>query len=67
MLSRDLATRHAWRGAFVAAALNAMGMPIDFFLARNIPTMPMYPYAMSVLVGISLIVFLLIRDRKSVV
>jgi hypothetical protein len=65
--SRDLAARHAWQGAFSAALLNAVGMPIDFFLARNIPTMPIYPYAMSVLVGIGLIVFLLIRRQRATV
>jgi len=67
MLSRDLATRHAWRGAFVAAALNATGMTVDFLLARDIPAMPIYPYAMSALVGISLIVFLLIRRQRTTV
>ena len=66
-LSRDLAARHAWQGAFAAAFLNAVGMPVDFLLARDIPTMPMYPYAMSVLVGIGLIVFLLIRRQRATV
>ena len=66
-LPRDLATRHAWRGAFVAAALNAVGMSLDFLLARDIPTMPIYPYAMSVLVGIGLMLFLLIRRQRATV
>lgn len=66
-LSTDLATKHAWRGAFVAAALNAAGMSVDCLIARDIPTMPIYPYAMSVLVGISLIVFLLIRRQQATV
>jgi hypothetical protein len=65
--SRDLAARHAWQGAFSAAFLNAAGMSVDFLLARDIPTMPMYPYAMSVLVGIGLIVFLLIRRQRATV
>ena len=65
--SRDLAARHAWQGAFAAAFLNAVGMSVDFLLARDIPTMPMYPYAMSVLVGIGLIVFLLIRRQRATV
>jgi hypothetical protein len=67
MLSRDLAARHAWRGAFAAAVLNAAGMSADFLLARAVPTMPIYPYAMSVLVGIGLIVFLLIRRQRATV
>ncbi len=66
-LSGDLATKHAWRGAFVAAALNAVGMSVDFLLARDIPTMPTYPFAMSALVGIGLIVFLLIRRQRATV
>jgi hypothetical protein len=65
--SRDLAARHAWQGAFSAAFLNSVGMSVDWLLARNIPTMPLYPYAMSVLVGIGLIVFLLIRRQRATV
>jgi hypothetical protein len=65
--SRDLATVHAWRGAFVAAALNAIGMAVDFLLARDLPKMPIYPVAMSALVGIGLIVFLLIRRQRATV
>ena len=67
MLSGDLATKHAWRGAFVAAALNAVGMSVDFLLARDIAAMPIYPFAMSALVGIGLIVFLLIRRQRATV
>jgi hypothetical protein len=66
-LPRDLATRHAWRGAFVAAALNAVGMSVDCLLGRDVPTMPIYPYAISALVGIGLIVFLLIRRQRATV
>jgi len=65
--SRDLTARRAWQGAFVAAFLNAVGMSIDFFLGRDIPTMPMYPYAISVLVGIGLVVFLLVRRQRATV
>jgi hypothetical protein len=65
--AHELAARRAWQGAFSAAFLNAMGMSVDFFLARDIPTMPMYPYAMSVLGGIGLGVFLLIRRPRATV
>jgi hypothetical protein len=65
--SRDLAARRAWQGAFSAAFLNAVGMSADFLLARDVPAMPIYPYAMSVLVGIGLIVFLLIRRQRATV
>ena len=66
-LSSDLDAKHAWRGAFVAAVLNAVGMSVDFLLARDIPTMPIYPYAMSTMVGVGLIVFLLIRRQRATV
>ena len=65
--SGDLATRHAWRGAFVAATLNVVGMSVDYILAREVPTMPMYPYAISALTGAGLIVFLLIRRHRATV
>lgn len=39
----------------------------DFLLARDIPAMPTYPYAMSVLLGIALIVLLMIRRRQTTV
>ena len=63
----DLAARHAWRGAFAATVLNATGMIADYLLARDIPTMPLYPYAMSVLVAIALMLFLLIRRHQTTV
>ena len=63
----DLEARHAWRGALVAAALNAVGMPFDYFLARNIPNMPFYPSALSALVSVGLIVVLLIQRRHPTV
>jgi len=66
-VSSDLDAKQAWRGAFVAAVLNAVGMSVDFLLARDIPTMPMYPYAMSTLVGVGIIVFLLIRRPRATV
>ena len=63
----DLAVTHAWRAALAAAILNATGMSADFLLAHDIPAMPVYPYAMSVLIGIALIVFLLIRRQQATV
>ena len=65
--AHELAAKRAWQGAFSAAFLNAIGMSVDFLLARDIPTMPVYPYAMSVLVGIGLLVFLLIRRPRATV
>jgi hypothetical protein len=65
--SSDLAAKHAWRGAFFAAVLNALGMSVDYLAARDIPTLSIYPFAMSALVGIGLIVFLLIRRQRATV
>jgi hypothetical protein len=42
-------------------------MSVDFVLARDIPTTQIYPFAMSALVGIGLIVFLLIRREQATV
>src|SRR6266487_922827 len=50
-LPRDLAARHAWRGAVIADGLNAVAMPGDLFLARDITNMPWYPSTISALVG----------------
>ena len=66
-LPRDLAVRQAWRAAFAATVLNATGMAADFLLARGIPGMPVYPYTMSVLVGIALALVLLIRRNRATV
>jgi hypothetical protein len=63
----NLEARHAWRGALVATALNAVGMPFDYFLARDVPGMPSYPSALSALVAAGLIVLLLIRRRRATV
>ena len=64
---RDLGATHAWRGAFVSAALNSVGMPGDFFLAHEIPNMPWYPSALSALVGVGLLVLLLIHRQRATV
>jgi uncharacterized protein (DUF1778 family) len=51
----------------VAAVLNAISMPGDIVLARDVPNMPWYPSAMSALVGVVLVVFLLIRRKRATV
>ena len=67
MRSGDLAARQAWRGAFAAAVLNVVGMSSDFLLAYDVPTMPIYPYAISVGAGIGLIAILMIRRERATV
>jgi hypothetical protein len=66
-LPPDLAVRHAWRGALVAAGLNAVGMPGDLLLARDIPNMPWYPDVICALVGAVLVVLLLVRRHRATV
>ena len=64
---RDLGATHAWRGAFVSAALNAAGMPGDYFLAHDIPNMPWYPSVLSALVGVALLALLLNNRQRATV
>ncbi len=66
-LPDDLRATHAWQGTFVAAALNTVGMPGDFLLARRIPDMPWSPSAVSAGVGIVLMALLLIYRRRATV
>jgi len=49
----------------VAAALNAVGMPLDFVFAREVPNMPFYPSALSSLTGVGLIAVLWTRRRRA--
>jgi hypothetical protein len=61
----ELAARHAWRGALVAAALNAAAMPVDLLLGRGIPGLPIWPSLFSSAVGAVLVVGL-VAGRQSV-
>jgi len=63
----DLTARHAWRAALAAAILNVTGMSADFLLARPVPNMPAYPFAMSVVAGIALILVLVIRRQRATI
>jgi hypothetical protein len=63
----DLAARHAWRGALVAASLNAMGMLGDLIIARDVPAMPWYPSVLSAAVGAGLVALLLMRQQHATV
>jgi hypothetical protein len=59
----DPQTRSAWRGALIAATLNAIGMPMDILLGRNVAGMPRWPSFLSANVGLALLVVLLLRRR----
>src|SRR5262245_35953906 len=56
-------SEYRWRGALVACALNAIGMPIDILVGRDVPGMPRWPPLMSAAVGVLLAVVLVARRR----
>jgi hypothetical protein len=51
-------SRYAWRGAMLACALNAIGMPLDIVLTTDVPGMPWWPAVSSSAVGLMLAVAL---------
>jgi hypothetical protein len=59
-----LRARNAMRGAMAAAALNVVGMPIDYMIGRATPTVPLWPNVASALVGAALLVLLLARRKQ---
>lgn len=63
----ELAQRNAWRGALVAASLNAVAMPFDLLLARAIPGLPIWPNLLSAAVGAALVVVLIVRRKTTTV
>jgi hypothetical protein len=56
-------SQYRWRGALVACALNAIGMPLDILVGRDVPGMPRWPSLMSAIVGLLLAIVLLVRRR----
>jgi hypothetical protein len=60
----DLRARSAMRGATAAAALNVVGMGLDYLIGRSTPGMPWWPNAASALVGVSLLALLWARCHK---
>jgi hypothetical protein len=63
----ELQARHAWRGALVAAGLNALAMPIDLLLGRAIPRLPAWPSLASAAVGAVLVAALVAGRRTTTV
>lgn len=56
-------SQYAWRGALVACGLNAIGLPMDFLMARHVPGMPAWPALMSSATGLALALVLFVRRR----
>ena len=56
-------SQYRWRGALVACALNAIGMPLDILVGRDVPGIPKWPPLMSATVGLLLAIVLLVRRR----
>jgi energy-coupling factor transporter transmembrane protein EcfT len=59
-------SHYRWRGAVVACGLNAVGMPLDFLMARGIPNMPGWPPLMSSAVGVILAIVLFAGRRHPI-
>lgn len=57
-------SQYRWRGALIACGLNAIGMPLDLFLARSVPDMPRWPSLASGATGVLLMILLLARRRR---
>ena len=55
--------RNAWRGAVWACSLNAIGMPLDLLIGRDVPHLPRWAPLVSAAVGV-LLVIVLVADRK---
>jgi hypothetical protein len=63
----ELQARHAWRGALVAAGLNAVAMPLDLLIGRAIPRLPAWPSLASAVVGAVLVAALVAGRRTTTV
>ena len=63
----ELAQRNAWRGALVAASLNAVAMPLDSVLGHALPGLPLWPNLLSASVGALLVVVLIARRKSTTV
>jgi hypothetical protein len=57
-------SQYSWRGALVACGLNAIGLPMDLLMARDVPAMPLWPSLTSAGAGVVLAIVLLARRRR---
>jgi hypothetical protein len=56
----------AWRGALLAAALNAFGSPLELIVGRDVPGLPHWPPIAAGAIGLVLLALLLLgRHRPS--
>jgi hypothetical protein len=60
----DLRSRTAWRGAFTACLLNALGTPLDWVIGRNVPGMPWWPPFASSAAGVMLALVLFAKRHE---
>jgi hypothetical protein len=63
--AHDLAVHTGWQGALVAALLSAVTLPIDLWLGRGIPGMPIWAPLAASACAAALAVVLLVRRRTS--
>ena len=57
-------SQYSWRGTLVACCLNMAGMPIDLFLGRDVPGIPVWPPLISSAAGALLAIVMLARRRR---
>ncbi len=63
----DLVVRHAVRGAMVATVLNAVGMPLELLIGRNVRGFPVWAPLASSVVGACLLALLIACRRVATV
>jgi len=56
--------RNAWRGSLWACGLNAVGMPLDLLIARDVANMPRWPALASGAAGVLLMLVLFAQRRR---
>ena len=56
--------RIAWRGALLAAALNAFGSPLEVFVSRAVAGIPRWPPIAAGAIGLLLLLLLLLGRRR---
>jgi len=56
-------SQYAWRGAVLSCVLNAVGLPLDILLSRDVPGMPAWPPLASSAIGV-LLLFVLVAHRR---
>jgi hypothetical protein len=57
-------SQYSWRGALISCGLNAIGLPMDYLMARHVPGMSVWPALVSSATGIVLAIVLIVHRRR---